>query len=201
MLRPECAGPLTTRLHTIRVRAIDVAEDPCRYRGRRLYMIGTRNECKGVSLLSMAPRRMGASLCASGIECSRRCRKAASENARLCGRDGTAGTLEFMRSVPTARARPVAVVEGLDDAAPERDTVRLPRHIRWSGVPIDYDLGDPRDLRSVYEQVLREGDANDVRRYIRASALVDVWDDLYLPAYVRAAWEPWIRSRRARRTA
>ena len=48
----------------------------------------------------------------------------------------------------------------------------------------------------MYEQVLREGTTDDVRRYVRASKLVEVWDDLILPAYVRAAWEPWLQRRR-----
>ena len=79
---------------------------------------------------------------------------------------------------------------------PTTGVVRLPPWIRWSGEPLDYDLADPRHLRSVYEQVLREGSEEDVRQYIRASTLVEVWDDLFLPGYLREAWEPWIRARR-----
>jgi hypothetical protein len=108
------------------------------------------------------------------------------------------GTLDVMSSVPTARVRPVAVVADLDDTAPTDGVVRLPAGIRWSGEPVDYDLAILRHLRSVYEQVLREGSEADVRRYIRASTLVEVWDELFLPEYVRVAWEPWIRARRIR---
>jgi hypothetical protein len=97
-----------------------------------------------------------------------------------------------MSSVPTARVRPVAVPDDLDDAAPIAGTVRLPLAVRWSGEPIDFDLANPRHLRSVYEQVLREGTDDDVRRYIRASTLVEIWNELYLPPHVRAAWAPWI---------
>jgi hypothetical protein len=111
---------------------------------------------------------------------------------------GGIGTLEFMSTVPTARVRPVTVVADLDDSAPISGTVRLPTRIRWSGAPVVYDLSDVRHLRSVYEQVLREGDEADIRRYVRASTLVDEWDDLFVPAYVRAAWEPWVRARRER---
>ena len=70
----------------------------------------------------------------------------------------------------------------------------------WSGESVDYTLANPRHLRSVYEQVLREGTEDDVRRYVRASTLVEVWDDLFLPAYVRAAWEPWLQRRRVSQT-
>lgn len=100
-----------------------------------------------------------------------------------------------MASAPTARVRPVAVPEDLDDTAPVDGVVRLPPWIRWSGSPVAYDLANPRHLRSVYEQVLREGTEDDVRQYLRASVLAEVWDDLYLPSYVRAAWEPWFRGR------
>ena len=78
--------------------------------------------------------------------------------------------------------------------------MRLPRHIRWSGEPIEYDLANPRHLRSVYEQVLREGTEDDVRHHVRRTTLLDVWDDLFLPDYVRAAWAPWIEVQRARRS-
>jgi hypothetical protein len=69
-------------------------------------------------------------------------------------------------------------------------------HVRWSGPPLEYDLSDPRHLRSVYEQLLREGSEDDVRAYVRASTLIDVFEDLYLPHHVRAAWVPWIAARR-----
>jgi hypothetical protein len=62
--------------------------------------------------------------------------------------------------------------------------VRLPQSIRRSREPIEYDLSNPRHLRSVYKQVLR------------ANKLVEVWDDLFLPAYVRAAWKPSLQRRR-----
>ncbi|MGQ0804187.1 MAG: hypothetical protein ACT4PI_10040 [Actinomycetota bacterium] len=71
----------------------------------------------------------------------------------------------------------------------------MPATIAWSGQP-DYDLGDRKQLRRVYEQVLREGTADEVRTHLRASTLLEVWDELYLPAHVRQAWEPWIAARR-----
>ena len=98
----------------------------------------------------------------------------------------------------SARWRPVEVPEDLDDSAPREGRVRLPAEIAWSGQP-DYDLGDRQQLRRVYEQVLREGTADEIRAYVRASTLCELWDELYLPAYVRSAWEPWVAACRGGR--
>jgi hypothetical protein len=43
----------------------------------------------------------------------------------------------------------------------------------------------------VYEQVLREGNADDIRRFIDLDELIALWDDLVLPPYVRRAWAAW----------
>lgn len=95
--------------------------------------------------------------------------------------------------VCSARWRPVAVPDDLDNSAPASGRVRLPVDIAWSGQS-DYDLGVRRQLCRVYEQVLREGTAEQVRRYVRASMLLEVWDELVLPEYVRVAWEPWVNA-------
>lgn len=93
-------------------------------------------------------------------------------------------------------ARPVAVPADLDASrAPKANgRIELPLHIRWSGEPIVYDLDDRADRARVYEQVLREGSEEDVRYYIDPGQLLELWDELVLPASVRRAWEPWLRS-------
>lgn len=101
-----------------------------------------------------------------------------------------------MARAGTARVRPVAVPSDLSDDAPADGLVRLPLWVRWSAPSLEYDLSDPRQLQSVYEQVLREGSENDVRAYVRASTLIDVFEALNLPQHVRAAWVPWIAARR-----
>jgi hypothetical protein len=101
-------------------------------------------------------------------------------------------------AVFSARWRPVEVPDDLDDSAPRTGHVRLPVEIAWSGQP-DYGLADRQQLCRVYEQVLREGTAEEVRRYVRASTLLEVWDELYLPMYVRMAWEPWVAAHRGDR--
>ena len=95
-------------------------------------------------------------------------------------------------------ARPVAVPVGLDDLSLQKASgrVELPLHVRWSGPPLTYDLDDRSDRARVYEQVLREGTADDVRFYVDADRLLELWDELVLPPAVREAWTSWIERRR-----
>lgn len=65
--------------------------------------------------------------------------------------------------------------------------------MRWSGPPKVYDLDQRSDRLRVYEQVLREGNDDDVRRYIDVNELHLLWDVLVLPDYVRRAWAGWFR--------
>jgi hypothetical protein len=44
----------------------------------------------------------------------------------------------------------------------------------------------------VYEQVLREGNEDDIRRFISVDELIELWDDLVLPRHVRQAWVDWV---------
>jgi hypothetical protein len=95
-------------------------------------------------------------------------------------------------------ARPVAVPDDLDDRSLPKASgrVELPLHVRWSGPVVTYDLDDRSDRARVYEQVLREGTEDDVRFYVDADRLLDLWDELVLPPSVRQAWAGWIESRR-----
>lgn len=95
-------------------------------------------------------------------------------------------------------ARPVAVPDDLDDASLPKASgeVELPLHIRWSGPSIAYDLNDRADRARVYEQVLREGTESDVRYYVQADQLRELFDELVLPPSVRRAWAEWLRRHR-----
>lgn len=95
-------------------------------------------------------------------------------------------------------ARPVAAPEDLDDPSlpKARGRIELPFHIRWSGPSITYDLDDRADRARVYEQVLREGTEDDVRYYVEADQLRELWADLVLPPPVRRAWAGWFRRHR-----
>jgi hypothetical protein len=92
-------------------------------------------------------------------------------------------------------ARPVAVPEDLDNPTLPKAAgrIELPFHIRWSGPTVSYDLGDRFDRARVYEQVLREGTEDDVRYYVDADELRELFDELVLPAPVRRAWTAWLR--------
>lgn len=97
-----------------------------------------------------------------------------------------------------ALAQVPAVPDDLDTADVEKATgvVELPLHIRWSGPPRQYDLADRQQCARVYEQVLREGNEDDVRRFIRAEVLVELWDELVLPRHVCQAWADWLERHR-----
>ncbi len=94
-------------------------------------------------------------------------------------------------------ARPVAVPDDVDSATIQKldGIIELPLRVRWSGPPKKYDLRKREDRLRVYEQVLREGNDEDVRRYIEVNELLRLWDDLVLPTYVRRAWVDWFRRR------
>ncbi len=97
--------------------------------------------------------------------------------------------VEF-REVATDRGRPSAVPNKLprlplDEALA---VVVLPLHLNWSDRGRSFDLRDRRQRAVVYERVLREGGPADILTYVDGALLVDVWDDLVLPAGVRDAW-------------
>lgn len=110
------------------------------------------------------------------------------ERWRARARERPARTRADVR--PGWETRPVAIPDDVDDPSVEKASgvVELPLHVRWSGPRRAYDLDDPRQLRRVYEQVLREGVEEDVRRFIDVDVLLSHWDDLVLPPWVRRAW-------------
>jgi hypothetical protein len=48
----------------------------------------------------------------------------------------------------------------------------------------------------VYEQVLREGNDDDVRYFIDVDQLQDLWSRMWLPPRVCQAWAEWYRRHR-----
>ena len=93
--------------------------------------------------------------------------------------------------------RPVALPSDFGSSRPKASgRIELPLHVRWSSPPVGYDLDDRVDRARVYEHVLREGTESDVRFYVDADQLLDLWDELVLPPAVRRAWTDWIERRR-----
>ena len=99
---------------------------------------------------------------------------------------------------PGIHDRPVSIPDDVDDPAVEkvRGVVTLPDHVQWSEPRRTYDLNDQQQLRRAYEQVLREGLDDDVRRFIDVDLLLDHWEQLVLPPRVRRAWAEWLDRRR-----
>lgn len=94
------------------------------------------------------------------------------------------------------RRRAVAVPNRLPRLAADQAlaTVTLPLRLNWSQPGRVFRLADRADRARVYEIVLREGRAEDVLHYVDGALLVDLWDELILPKYVRSAWSPLIAS-------
>jgi hypothetical protein len=84
-----------------------------------------------------------------------------------------------------------------DPSVPKaRGRVTLPRRVNWSRTDPTYDLSDRRQRARVYEQVLREGTADDVRYFIDVDELIELWDELVLPPPVSRAWIDWLAQHR-----
>jgi hypothetical protein len=70
--------------------------------------------------------------------------------------------------------------------------VLVPDQIDPSNPRRVYELEDRDERKYLYEIVLTDGTAADINGLIDRSWLVELWDRLYLPADVRAAWAPVI---------
>jgi len=95
-------------------------------------------------------------------------------------------------------SRPVAIPTDVDDPAVRKASgrVQLPHNVRWSDPLVTYDMSRREDRARVYEQVMREGTDEDVRHFVDVDQIVEMWDELVLPPYVRRAWAQWFRERR-----
>jgi excisionase family DNA binding protein len=82
------------------------------------------------------------------------------------------------------------------DTGPTDAVVELPFHLYWSDDNNHFDLSKRARLRSMYQIVLTEGTADDVRAYIDRALLIDVWDELWLSPAVHEAWDNWIDAHR-----
>ncbi len=60
-----------------------------------------------------------------------------------------------------------------------------PRSVRW-------DLSDRRRRRDFYEIVLVKGTLEDICAFVNGPELAALWDEMYLPPWVREAWRPLV---------
>jgi hypothetical protein len=60
-----------------------------------------------------------------------------------------------------------------------------PRRVRW-------DLSDRDRRRDLYEIVLAKGTLAAICALINGPELVRLWEDMYLPPWVREAWGPLV---------
>lgn len=97
--------------------------------------------------------------------------------------------------------RDVAIPRALGELeGPLTGTVALPADVFWSGPEprtVRWDVANPQRRRDLYEIVLVAGTLDDIRQLVNGPALVELWDQMYLPPWVRAAWRPLIDSARA----
>ena len=86
--------------------------------------------------------------------------------------------------------KPYVVVDDLAQLrGPTTGTVTLPHHLDWSG-RASYDLDRPARLASMYKVVLNEATTvQDLRDWLNARVLVEIWPTLWLPARLRKLWE------------
>lgn len=101
----------------------------------------------------------------------------------------------WVRDVPVPRA--------LDELkGPLRGSVSLPARLFWSGPDpraVCWNLANPARRRDLYEIVLVEGGLDDIRELVNPIELTRLWEQMYLPPWVRTAWQPLIDA--ARRAA
>ena len=83
----------------------------------------------------------------------------------------------------------------VDSEARTTGVVTLHRGLWWSGDPLILDTSVEKDLIRLYEIVLTEGRDDDVREFISCSTLMRLWENLFLPRYVRRRWSEWFDSR------
>jgi transcriptional regulator with XRE-family HTH domain len=96
--------------------------------------------------------------------------------------------------VAVGRGRIAFVPSQLPDLPPTHAlrTIHLPIHLDCASPSRMVRLSDRRQRLQAYEVVLREGRPVDIESIVDGSLLVDGWVDMFLPATVRAAWQPLI---------
>jgi hypothetical protein len=69
--------------------------------------------------------------------------------------------------------------------------VCMPARLFWQGPnlrSVRWDLSDRLRRRDFYEIVLVKGTLDDICAFVNGPELVRLWDEMYLPPWVREAW-------------
>lgn len=107
-------------------------------------------------------------------------------------RAGHDGPMDRPEASPSSgrMLRTVVVVDDLADLhGPLTGQHRLPRHLDASARHL-YDFADPQWQELAYRTVLMEaGTVTDLADWLDRDALLAIWPELYLPPFVRAAWQ------------
>jgi len=92
--------------------------------------------------------------------------------------------------------RRVPVPGSLDELyGPLEGVASLPARLFWLGPDprqVQWDLSDRGRRRDLYEIVLVKGTLDDICLLVNGPELVWLWDDMYLPPWVREAWRPLV---------
>ena len=97
---------------------------------------------------------------------------------------------------PTSRGRSSRPPASWDaHTGPVVGVVELPLKLYWSDDKNRFDLADEADRRLLYQVVLAEGTADDIRTYLHLPTLLAIWDTLWLPVPVHEAWDRWVAAR------
>jgi hypothetical protein len=98
----------------------------------------------------------------------------------------------------SAGRRPEPVPGSLGELRGRLDgVVSLPGRLFWSGPDprtVRWDLSDRRRRRDLYEIVLVKGTLDDICALVNGPELIRLWDDMYLPPWVCAAWRPLVEA-------
>ena len=98
---------------------------------------------------------------------------------------------------PTSRWRASQPPASWDaSTAPWSGVIELPPRLYWSDGHNRFDLGDEAERRLLYQIVLTEGSADDVREFLHLPTMLRIWDQLWLSAAVHDAWDPWVATHR-----
>jgi len=68
--------------------------------------------------------------------------------------------------------------------------VHLPMHVNWSNPEQIWDLSNRSQRLLAYQMLIAEGGPDDISTFVDGSLLIDLWQEMFVPEDIRAAWQP-----------